>query len=80
MDGGNEGGEVIYKVNGMTDAIVNYYLSPRTHERAFLESGLELEWIRVMLNPSNHGDSYWDDFFEDEPPFIAMVGRKTEHK
>jgi len=76
MSGSGEGKEVVYKVDGMTDPIVNYYLNPQTHERAFLESGLELEWKRVLLRPSEQGNPYWNTFFEDEPPFVAMIGRK----
>ena len=76
MSGNNEGGEVIYRVDGMTDPIINYYLSPQTHEQAFLKSGLELEWKRILLHPSERENSHWDNFFESEPPFIAILGRK----
>lgn len=76
MSGSGEGREVIYKVDGMTDPIVNYYLNPQTHEQAFLESGLKLEWKRVLLHPSEKENPHWNTFFEGEPPFIAMLGRK----
>src|SRR3989344_1836460 len=76
MNGNTEGEEVVYKVDGMTNPIINYYLNPKTHEKAFQESGLELEWQRVLLDPSDRADPYWDYFFDGEPPFIAMFAKK----
>ncbi|MDO8452756.1 MAG: class I SAM-dependent methyltransferase [bacterium] len=72
-----EGSEVVYRVDGMTDPIVNYYLQPMTYEAAFREAGFaQFRWERVQLNPECAGDPYWEEFFREEPPFIAMVAVK----
>ncbi len=72
-----EGAEVIYHVDGMTNPIVNFYLRPETYEKAFKQAGFtQFAWQKVLLAPSEVRNSYWDDFFKDEPPFIAMVAEK----
>lgn len=72
-----EGAKVVYRVDGMTDSIVNYYLNPATYEEAFKAAGFtSFQWERVQLNPACAGDPYWREFFEGEPPFIAMVAVK----
>lgn len=77
MERVEEGAEVIYRVDGMTDPIVNYYLRPVIYEEAFREAGFtSFRWERVQLNPACAGDPYWREFFESEPSFIAMVAVK----
>jgi len=77
MGGDVEGGEVVYRIPGMEDPIINYYLRPETYEQAFREAGFsEFEWKRVLLNPSERGNTYWEEFFRGQPPFIAMLARK----
>ena len=77
MTSSHEGAEVVYWIQGMTDPIVNYHLKPETYERAFKEAGFsEFQWERVLLAPSEQGSSFWDEFFNDEPPMIAMSGKK----
>lgn len=77
MERAEEGSKVVYRVEGMTDPIVNYYLKPETYEAAFKEAGFtSFEWVRVQLDPKHAGDPYWEEFFEGEPPFIAMVAVK----
>src|SRR5215469_7141879 len=49
MHGDGEGQKVVYEVPSMTAPIINYYLSPQTHEQVFAEVGLALEWKEVML-------------------------------
>jgi len=78
MHGDSEGGKVFYRVSGVTDPITNFYLSPQTYEDAFRKAGFSrFNWHRVMLNPTNpQGKDYWKEFFEGEPPFIAMTAEK----
>ena len=78
MHGDTEGREIIYRVSGMGNEIINFYLKPRTYEQAFEKAGFsQFKWQRVLLNPSNpQGEDYWKDFFTDEPPFIAMIAEK----
>lgn len=77
MKSSDEGAEVVYKVKGMTDPIINFYLKPETYEEAFRKAGFsEFQWQRVLLAPSEKDNAYWDDFFKEEPPFIAMLAKK----
>lgn len=78
MHGAKEGGEVIYRVSGMNNPIVNIHLNPKTYEEAFRQAGFsEFYWVDVLLNPANsQGEDYWRDFFANESPFIAMVAEK----
>lgn len=77
MKSDEEGAEVIYWIDGMSDPIINFFLRPESYERAFREAGFSnFQWIRVLLNPSEKNNPYWEDFFKDEPPFIAMVAKK----
>ncbi len=77
MHGDTEGDPIIYRITRMDNPIVNFYLSPQTYEQAFKEAGFsEFKWQRVLLNPNQQGNSYWDNFFISEPPFIAMLAVK----
>jgi hypothetical protein len=65
--GHGEGQNVVYEIPGLTAPIINYYLSPQTHEQAFAEADLELEWKEILVRPEE--DSlYWKSFFENGPP------------
>ncbi len=77
MKGNLEGEEVIYRVERMNNPIVNFYLRPKTYKKAFEKAGFsELKWKRVLLNPLQQGNQYWKEFFDGQPPFVAMVARK----
>ena len=77
MHGDTEGSLVIYRVAGMDNPIVNFHLHPKTYERAFREAGFsEFRWQRVLLNPNQQGNSYWNNFFSNEPSFVAMLAMK----
>ena len=77
MKGSAEGAEVVYWVDGMKNPIVNFYLLPETYEKAFKKAGFsKFEWQRARLVESEKGNSYWDKFFKDNPPFIAMLAEK----
>jgi len=77
MKSSEEGSEVYYWVKGMSNPIVNFHLKPQTYERAFADAGFsDFQWNRAQLVPSEKGNPFWDDFFKDQPPFIAMLARK----
>ncbi len=76
MSGDKEGSPVFYHIEGMSDPITNFHLNPTTYEKAFTEAGFLFEWEEIMLNSSEVGKPYWEDFFKDEPPFIAMTATK----
>lgn len=77
MSGNIEGEEVIYKLDGMNNPIINFYLNPETYEEAFRRAGFsQFRWQRVLLSPGEENNPYWDEFFDGEPPFIAMVAEK----
>ena len=78
MREGEEGAKVLWRVTGVRDPIVNYFLKPETYEKAFMEAGFsQFVWKRVSLDPrSSQEVSYWQEFFEDEPPFIGMLAVK----
>lgn len=76
MHGGGIGAPIEYLVEGMQKPIVNYYLSPEVHEHAFVASRMVMEWVPVVLDPSQSGNRYWDNFFAGEPPFIAIQAMK----
>ena len=66
-----EGDPVLWKItnhDGRTFQFENYYLEPTTYAAAALEAGFEdFRWVDAMLEPSEHGDSYWDDFMAQAP-------------
>ena len=77
MESSKEGAEVVYWVKGMTDPIVNFHLKPETYEKAFRDAGFsELQWKKVLLAPSEKGNPYWDEFFKDKSPLLAMLAKK----
>ena len=77
MLGNIEGGEIIYKLDDMKSPIINFYLNPKTYEEAFRRAGFsQFRWQRVLLRPREENNPYWDEFFDGEPPFIAMVAEK----
>jgi len=77
MHGDTEGDKVVYRVAGMDNPIINFYLRPKTYEQAFREAGFsKFRWQRVLLNPDEQGNHYWDNFFSNNPPFIAMLAWK----
>jgi len=77
MSGCVEGSEVIYRLECMENPIINFYLNPETYEEAFRRAGFSrFRWQRVLLSPGEENNLYWNEFFEEEPPFIAMVAEK----
>jgi len=77
MHGDREGSEVLYLLEGMSDIITNYYLSPETYQEAFKQAGFrEFNWVPIELDPEVQDKEFWKDFFAGQPPFIAMTAVK----
>ena len=74
-----EGDVIIYTVtneDGHRFEFENYYLEPRTYERAFRDAGFrEFRWVELSLHPSQHGNPFWDDFMAS-PPIIAFTASR----
>ena len=66
-----EGDPVLWKItnhDGTTFQFENYYLEPATYAAAARGAGFEdFRWVDAMLEPTEHGDSYWDDFMAQAP-------------
>jgi SAM-dependent methyltransferase len=78
LTGTHEGTKIIYDYRPIiTDDIINYYLSPMTHETAFREAGFKsFRFEPVILRPG--ADTvFWHDYF-DRPhlPVIGMIAIK----
>ncbi len=81
MHGDQVGGEVIYRLQGLTEPITNYFLSHKIYEEAFRTAGFSrFNWRAVLRDKSSNAvkrsKSYWNEFFGGSPPFIAMVATK----
>ena len=74
-----EGDAVLYRItnhDGRTFDINNYYLEPATYETAARKAGFEdFRWVDAIIEPSEHGDSYWDDFMA-QTPFTAFTASR----
>ena len=74
-----EGDPVVYRITNHDDRtfdINNYYLEPATYAAAAREAGFEdFRWVDAMLEPSEHRDSYWDDFMA-QTPFTAFTASR----
>ena len=66
-----EGDAVVYRItnhDGRTFEFENYYLEPATYAAAARDAGFEdFRWVDAMLEPSERGDSFWDDFMAQAP-------------
>ncbi|MDB2384244.1 class I SAM-dependent methyltransferase [Endozoicomonas sp.] len=74
--GDNDGAWVDYYVDGINQPIRNYNLFPETYNHAFALAGLKLFWNPPSLHPAEQNNPYWEDFFEDQPPFHMMIATK----
>ena len=70
-----EGDPILYTVtnqDGRSFHFENFYLKPDTYRIAFGEAGFEdFRWIDIMRDPSERGNSFWDDFTMN-PPITAF--------
>ena len=56
--------------------IKNFYLTRETYEDAFRAAGfLDFRWVDVSLQPSEHGNPFWDDFLA-HPPIVAFAASR----
>lgn len=66
-----EGDPVLWKItnhDGRTFQFENYYLEPATYAAAARDAGFEdFRWVDARLEPTERGDSYWDDFMSQTP-------------
>ena len=63
---------VFYNADGSTFTFNNFFLEKETYERAFEEAGFSsFEWMGPFLEPSQTGNSFWDDFML-YPPIIGL--------
>lgn len=76
-----EGDVILYTItnqDGRQFEFENYYLEPRTYERAFREAGFrDFRWVELSLHPSQQGNPYWDDFLAS-PPITAFAASRPE--
>lgn len=71
-----EGSEILFRL-GPDLTVTNYYLSPRTHEDAFIGAGFtEFQW-KPLLRPERCGMPEWPvDFDPYSLPYIGITARK----
>ncbi len=66
-----EGDVILYTItnqDGQRFEFENYYLEPRTYERAFRDAGFQdFRWVELSLHPSQLGNPFWDDFMASPP-------------
>ena len=56
--------------------VQNFYLKPETYEDAFRAAGfLEFRWVDVSLQPSERGNTFWDDFLA-HPPIVGFAASR----
>lgn len=74
-----EGDVILYTItnqDGQRFEFENYYLEPRTYERAFRDAGFrDFRWVELSLHPSQHGNPFWDDFMA-APPITAFTASR----
>lgn len=75
-----EGDVIEYRMtnhDGRKFGFENYYLEPATYAAAARDAGFEdFRWVDAMLEPSEHGDSFWDDFMAQAPLAAFTASRK----
>ncbi len=74
-----EGDVILYTVtneDGQQFEFENFYLEPRTYERAFRAAGFrDFRWVELSLHPSQHRNPFWDDFMAS-PPITAFAASR----
>ena len=62
--------------DGDSIGFTNYDHSRGTYEAAFREAGFaDFRWVPVALDPSQAGDTFWDDFMRS-PPIIGFSAER----
>ena len=74
-----EGDVILYTMtneDGQRFEFENFYLEPRTYERAFRDAGFrDFRWMELSLHPSQRGDPFWNDFLAS-PPITAFAASR----
>ena len=74
-----EGDVILYTVtneDGQRFEFENFYLEPRTCERAFRAAGFrDFRWVELVLHSSQRGNPFWDDFMAS-PPITAFAASR----
>ena len=75
-----EGNAILYRLtnhDGRAFEFENYYLEPATYAAAARDAGFEdFRWVDARLDPSEHGDSYWNDFTAQAPVAAFTASRR----
>jgi ubiquinone/menaquinone biosynthesis C-methylase UbiE len=78
VTGTNDGDKIIFDYRpAITEDIINYYISPKTHEQAFADAGFsKFQWKPVELY-HNANNKFWKDYFNRKNlPVITAVLKK----
>ena len=74
-----EGDVILYAItneDGQRFEFENYYLEPRSYERAFRAAGFrDFRWVELSLHPSQQDNPFWDDFMAS-PPITAFAASR----
>ena len=75
----SEGDIIRYRItnhDGQSFEFENYYLEPATYAAAARDAGFDdFHWVDALLDPSEHGDPYWDEFMA-QAPLTAFTASK----
>ena len=64
--------------DGRSFEFANYYLSPATYTASARDAALDdFRWVDVLLDPSERGNSYWDDFMDQAPVAALTASRRS---
>ena len=64
--------------DGRSFEFANYYLSPATYTASARNAGLDdFRWVDALLDPSERGDSYWDNFMAQAPVTALTASRPS---
>ena len=77
----SEGDVIQYRItnhDGRAFEFENYYLEPATYTAAARDAGFDdFRWVDALLDPSEHGDPYWDEFMA-QAPLTAFTASKRQ--
>ena len=76
----HEGDAIRYRIttpDNQTFEFDNYYLKPTTCEAAMRDVGfVDFRWVDPMLDPTDQGNPFWDDFLT-QAPLTAFRARRA---
>ena len=76
----SEGDAITYRMtnhDGRVFEFENYYLTPDTYVDSARDAGFDdFRWVDAMLEPSEHGDPFWDDFMAQAPLTAFTASKK----